>query len=167
MDLPGEKVLIRLIDLLETGIGGALRPWQVRRVEGANAEARIYERLLLEQAEKDIPDIRAGRKRIDASGKPIVLKLFGFLNTTIAEETFVPYPEVTLSLADTFLKAANYALIDHPKEAMHWLENAVDRGFINFPFLNEYDPLLNNIRNEPEFKKLMERVKNEWECFEV
>ena len=74
MDLPGEKVLIRLIDLLETGIGGALRPWQVRRVEGANAEARIYERLLLEQAEKDIPDIRAGRKRIDASGKPIVLK---------------------------------------------------------------------------------------------
>ena len=63
--------------------------------------------------------------------------------------------------------AANYALIDHPQEAMDWLENAVNRGFVNYPFLNEFDPLLNNIRSEPEFKKLMERVKNEWERFEV
>lgn len=63
--------------------------------------------------------------------------------------------------------AANYALIDHPLEALDWLENAVKRGFINYPFLNEYDPLLENIRGEERFKKLMERAKYEWENFEV
>ncbi len=63
--------------------------------------------------------------------------------------------------------AANYALIDHPLEALDWLENAVKRGFINYPFQNEYDPLLENIRGEERFKKLMERAKYEWENFEV
>jgi serine/threonine protein kinase/tetratricopeptide (TPR) repeat protein len=63
--------------------------------------------------------------------------------------------------------AASYALIDQKQEALDWLENAVDRGFINYPFLNEYDPLLENIRNEDRFRKLMKRVKNEWESFEV
>ena len=29
------------------------------------------------------------------------------------------------------------------------------------------DPFLENIRGEPRFKKLMERVKREWENFEV
>lgn len=71
MDWPGEKVLTRLIDALENGVGGALRPWQTRRVERANAEARAQERLLLEQAERDILDMRAGRKKMDATGKLI------------------------------------------------------------------------------------------------
>jgi non-specific serine/threonine protein kinase len=63
--------------------------------------------------------------------------------------------------------AASYALIGQDRDALDWLENAVNRGFINYPFLNEYDPLLENIRSEPLFKKLMDRVKYEWENFEV
>jgi hypothetical protein len=35
-----------------------------------------------------------------------------------------------------------------------------------YPFLNEYDPYLANIRGEESFKKLMERVKYEWVHFE-
>jgi non-specific serine/threonine protein kinase len=52
-------------------------------------------------------------------------------------------------------------------QSLEWLENAVNKGFINYPFLNEHDKLLDNIRGEPRFKKLMERVKHEWENFEV
>jgi non-specific serine/threonine protein kinase len=52
-------------------------------------------------------------------------------------------------------------------EALDWLENAVHKGFINYPFISEHDPFLKNIRSEPRFKKLMERVKREWENFEV
>ena len=63
--------------------------------------------------------------------------------------------------------AEGYALYDKKKEALDWLENAANRGFINYPFLNEYDPFLKNIREEPRFKKLMERVKHEWENFKV
>jgi hypothetical protein len=51
-------------------------------------------------------------------------------------------------------------------EAWDWLENAVNRGFINYPFW-EKDPFLDSIRGDERFKKLMERVKYEWEHFEV
>jgi lipoprotein NlpI len=60
-----------------------------------------------------------------------------------------------------------YSYLDDKDQSFSWLENAVDRGFINYPFLNEYDPLLENIRGEERFKRLMERVKKEWENFEV
>jgi len=38
---------------------------------------------------------------------------------------------------------------------------------INYPYMNEHDPFLGKIRGEERFKKLMERVKSEWEHFEV
>ena len=63
--------------------------------------------------------------------------------------------------------AAIYSLIGDRDKSLEWLENAVNRGFINYPMLNEYDPLLENIRGEERFKKLMERVKDEWENFEI
>jgi len=59
------------------------------------------------------------------------------------------------------------SLLGAKTEALNWLENAVSRGFINYPLLAEKDPWLANIRGEPRFKKLMERVKYEWEHFEV
>jgi hypothetical protein len=33
----------------------------------------------------------------------------------------------------------------------------------NYSFISEYDPLLSEIRCKEHFKKLMERVKHEWE----
>jgi tetratricopeptide (TPR) repeat protein len=63
--------------------------------------------------------------------------------------------------------ASFYAYIDEKDPALDWLEIAVDQGFINYRFLDEHDRLLNSIRTEPRFKKLMERVKHEWENFEV
>ena len=67
----------------------------------------------------------------------------------------------------SYLVADAFALLDEKREALDWLENAVNRGFINYPFINEYDTFLANIRGEERFKKLMERVKYEWEHFEV
>jgi len=63
--------------------------------------------------------------------------------------------------------AGLYALLGHKEESLDWLENAVTRGFINYPFLSQHDPLLENVRGEERFEKLMERVKVEWEHFEV
>jgi len=63
--------------------------------------------------------------------------------------------------------ATFYAYLDDKKESFKWLENAINRGFINYPLLNKRDKLLVNIRGEERFKKLMERVKYEWENFEV
>ena len=62
MDAPGEKLLIRLWDTLEKVLGGLLSPWQVRRLGQAGAAAQRDEMLALAQAERDIEDIRSGRK---------------------------------------------------------------------------------------------------------
>lgn len=61
----------------------------------------------------------------------------------------------------------NYALIEEKEEALNWLEHGIDRGFINYPFLNKHIPFTENIRGEERFKKLMERVKYEWENFKA
>ena len=63
--------------------------------------------------------------------------------------------------------AEGFSLIDDKNEAIKWLENSVNRGLICYPFLNKYNPFLKNIRGEERFKKLMKRVKREWENFEV
>jgi non-specific serine/threonine protein kinase len=66
-----------------------------------------------------------------------------------------------------WMLAGGYAMIDQKEQAYHWLEYAFSRGFINYPFLSQYDPFLENLRGEDRFKQLMERVKREWEHFEV
>jgi non-specific serine/threonine protein kinase len=63
--------------------------------------------------------------------------------------------------------ASAYALAGAKKEALAWLERAVSRGFINYPMLAEHDPMLESVRGDERFEKLMVRVKKEWEEFEV
>ena len=67
----------------------------------------------------------------------------------------------------TLWTAESYALIGQNEESIEWIEKGLHSHFINYPFLSEIDPLLENIRGEERFKKLMERVKYEWENFEV
>jgi len=83
--------------------------------------------------------------------------------------------EITPDLAKTWQRDAYYshqladafALIGDREKALGWLEHAVDAGFINYPFLSENDPLLESIRGDERFKKLMERVKLAWESFKA
>jgi tetratricopeptide (TPR) repeat protein len=82
-------------------------------------------------------------------------------------------------MTEDFLKTVEYdcsfahilagflSLANLKRDALDWLEIAVNKGFINYPLLNNLDPFLRNIRGEERFKKLMERVKYEWENFEV
>jgi tetratricopeptide (TPR) repeat protein len=63
--------------------------------------------------------------------------------------------------------AEGYALIGEKEEAIDWLEQGINYGFIHYSWLSEHDPFLKNIRGEPRFKKLMERVKYEQENFKV
>lgn len=51
--------------------------------------------------------------------------------------------------------------------ALERLDHAGSRGFLSYPVLSEYAPFFGNIRGERRFKQLMERVKHEWQRFEV
>jgi hypothetical protein len=67
----------------------------------------------------------------------------------------------------SYFVAASLSLANARAEAMDWLEHAVDLGWINYPGLAGKDPFLTNIRNERRFKKLIKRVKYEWENIKV
>jgi non-specific serine/threonine protein kinase len=60
-----------------------------------------------------------------------------------------------------------FALIDEKEKSLDWLEITMNKGWCNYILFSELDPFLENIRSEPRFKKLMKRVKHEWENFEV
>ena len=63
--------------------------------------------------------------------------------------------------------AAGYALVGELHEALEWLENAVRRGFLNYRFLSEYDPLLENLRGDERFQALMAEARDRFESLEV
>src|SRR5712691_1745252 len=59
-----------------------------------------------------------------------------------------------------------FALVNERDAAIDCFERAVEFGFINLPWLSEYEPFLANLRGEPRFVRLMERVRSAWEAFE-
>jgi tetratricopeptide (TPR) repeat protein len=67
----------------------------------------------------------------------------------------------------SWMLADGYALIGHRDSAIRWLRQAVDCGFINYPFLTTRDPFLEPLRGDAEFAQLMERVHRRWQAFEA
>jgi serine/threonine protein kinase/Flp pilus assembly protein TadD len=63
--------------------------------------------------------------------------------------------------------ASAHAAVGAKEEALVWLDRAIGRGMINYPFLSEHDRYLDNVRSDVRFGRVMERAKREWERFEV
>jgi non-specific serine/threonine protein kinase len=66
----------------------------------------------------------------------------------------------------SYYVAGRLSLLGAKEEALDWLENAIHRGWINYPMI-QCDPFFDNIRGDTRFKKLAEKAKYEWEHFEV
>jgi len=71
--------------------------------------------------------------------------------------------------ADMFprMLAQGYALAGMPDQALRWLTIAVDRGFINYPYLSQHDPFFEGLRSLPRFQQLMEVVRDRWSKLET
>ncbi|MGB8959094.1 MAG: tetratricopeptide repeat protein [Candidatus Aminicenantales bacterium] len=122
------------------------------------------------QESLSILDIDKGAVSSDDAFK----KMSEFLRATLRGEkdafSRLQTPEVLRTMKRdlqlSYHAASFCSFLGQPNDALDWLENAINRGFYNSPFM-EVDPFLDNIRGEERFKKLMERVKYEWEHFEV
>lgn len=69
IDWPGEKLIIKIWETLaDKGVGGLLRPWQIKREAKARTEARKEELLLMERTRQDIKDLRKGNKIFGPDG---------------------------------------------------------------------------------------------------
>jgi hypothetical protein len=75
-------------------------------------------------------------------------------------------PAATASDVFPRFLADGFALAGMPERAMPWLEIAVERGFINHPFLARHDPALESLRSHPRFAQLMDVVRGRWDAFQ-
>jgi non-specific serine/threonine protein kinase len=80
-----------------------------------------------------------------------------------------PEVEGVATATDLFPRflAQGYALAGLPDRALHWLEIAIGRGFINYPFLAQHDPFLRGLRTHPRFVQLTDIARDRWEGFEA
>ncbi|HEX7158006.1 MAG TPA: tetratricopeptide repeat protein [Edaphobacter sp.] len=60
-----------------------------------------------------------------------------------------------------------YALLGDTDTAVEWLEKALSKGFINYPMISRWDPILSAVRHTPAYDGLLDRVRERWENFEV
>jgi TolB-like protein/thioredoxin-like negative regulator of GroEL len=62
--------------------------------------------------------------------------------------------------------AQAFALAGRPVAALGWLRCAIERGFINYPFLARHDPCFRALRRDPAFRGLLAVARQRWEAFE-
>ena len=53
--------------------------------------------------------------------------------------------------------AGGYALIGRRDDALRWLRQAIELGFINYPLLATHDPFLESLRGDAEYEALMQQ----------
>ena len=61
--------------------------------------------------------------------------------------------------------AQAFALAGQRTVALHWLQIAIERGFINYPFLARHDPCFKGLRRDVRFQRLLKLTKKRWESF--
>jgi eukaryotic-like serine/threonine-protein kinase len=57
------------------------------------------------------------------------------------------------------------ALVGANTEAIHWLENDIRLGFLNYPFLAR-SPFLSGLKDDPQFDKILEQARYLWTHFQ-
>jgi TolB-like protein len=163
--------------ILEGDFGSALAPYrQMFEMDPGNPMGRLFYVWVLLLADRAdlVPPILAGfplevRETVPA-------RLAAFLAAALMPDerkrtlpVLSPQMEAAAEASDVFARmlAGGYAHAGETSLALRWLEVAVSRGFINYPFLAHTDPWLANVRRTPSFEQLMERVRERWERFTV
>ena len=50
--------------------------------------------------------------------------------------------------------------------AIDWLENASQRGFINYPYFSEHSKIFRRLDGNPRFQELLGKIRTAWEQFQ-
>lgn len=147
-------------DMYETDPGNPLARlfliW-VLASAGEHDEARALANGLADSSERSLPQQVAA------------LFAAGLAGDSLTERAGLsPEAEALARSGDMFprLLAQAYALAGDAPSAIEWMSLAVARGFINYPYLAEHDPLLASIRDEPDFQALLASVRERWESFD-
>ena len=66
----------------------------------------------------------------------------------------------------SWITAACFAVIGEDERAIDSLDNARQRGFINYPYLSTHARIFRKLDDNPRFQELLDKVRIAWERFE-
>lgn len=162
-------------DLLEGKFAAALPPYErMFEMDPGNPMARLfYVYVLAINGRTDrVRDVVEGFPLEMRDGIPARLAFFlahahvGEAEAAVASVS--PQIEAAASTTDMFSRflAHGYGWLGEVDKALSWLRVAIDRGFINYPFLVEHHPVFRQFRSHPEFVRLMDDVRVRWQSFQ-
>lgn len=152
-------------DILEGNFALAVEPYkQMFAMDPSNPMARLFYIwvLILNGATSEADAIAAGFTAEVRDTVPARIALF-------LTNGAPPALDDLDTSSDVFprLLAQGYARAGDAASAIRWLDAAVDRGFINYPFLARHDPFFAPLRDDARFRALLDRVRKRWEVFEA
>jgi pentatricopeptide repeat protein len=84
-----------------------------------------------------------------------------------ASEVLAPLDDVHLDHHESFHVAESYAMAGDIDRALDLLESALEQGFYPVAFTRTHNPLLHNVRSQPRFAALLQRVEMKAAEFET
>ncbi len=72
----------------------------------------------------------------------------------------------TLDKEFSWWLAAGCSYCGLTEEALHWLANSIDLGFVHHVFFSKIDPYLSSLRDNPRFESLMERAREKQQALD-
>lgn len=173
---PLTRCLPGFADASEGHLQSAIEPYrQMFEMDPSNPMARLFYVwvLALNGRQEVVATVLEGFSTAERDTVPARLAQFLahalFRRQHEALSAVTPDIEAVATASDVFARflAEGYAVAGVPERAIHWLSIAVDRGFINYPFLARYDPCFETLRSDPRFQHLLEAVRERWLRFEA
>jgi TolB-like protein len=165
---PLTRCMPAFADIMEGKLADAAEPYrQMLEMDPANPMARLFCVWVL-VLRRDIQAAAAVANAFPVEVRPTIPAQIA-MSLANATSGDLPAIESSGTVPDMFARflAGGFALAGMRDQAIHWLQTAVDRGFINYPFLAEHDPTLAPLRSDARFHELLERVRARWERFEA
>jgi len=171
---PITRCMPAFADLMEGKFSAAIRPYQqMLEMDPANPVARLFYIWVLILNRRGDEAKAVFVKFPPETLNTVPARIASFLTRAAAgdrleaQSTLTPQIESVAEATDMFPRflAQGFAWAGMRAPALKWLRRAIDRGFINYPFLARHDPSFKGLRGDPKFKELLTVVRNRWERF--
>jgi len=171
---PITRCMPAFADLMEGKFLVAIRPYQqMLEMDPANPVARLfYIWVLILNRRSDQAKAIFAKFPLEALDT-VPARIASFLTRAAAGDhlearlALTPHIESVAKATDMFPRflAQGFAWAGMRASALKWLQRAIDRGFINYPFLARHDPSFEALRSDPKFKELLAVVRDRWKRF--
>jgi len=173
---PVTRCMPGFADIMEGNLEAAIEPYrQMFEMDQSNPMARLFFAwvLILNRRHAAVDALLESFPPDQRDTLPGRLSLF-LANAAMgrvieAQLKLTPEIEAVARATDVFPRflAEGFALMGERESAIQWLKAAIDRGFINYPFLARHDPAFEALRGDSAFEALLDTARHRWERFEV